>query len=400
LENLKKREYGNFDDLEMLESISFDFDSFKNKNYLTHNFHPYPAKFVPQIPKILISTLSKPNDVVLDPFCGCGTTLVESKLLGRNSIGIDINPIATLISEVKTNPLNDLQLQRIKKITARIGRHIKAHYGIKLLFQNENFKNVRIIIPSFPNRDHWFMPHVIQELAIIKAHINEVNDFELRKFMLVALSSIIVKVSNQESDTRYARKDKKIAKGEVFVFFNNKINGMIERMKEFGKKATSSYVKVFNADSRNIEFIHDCSIDLVVTSPPYLNAYDYYLYHRLRMHWLNMDHKMTQELEIGSRHKHSDKGLGIEDYLNSLKKCFREIRRVLKDRRYCCIVIGDAIKDGEYIKMDEKIQLLMEELKFELRKKVSYPLRKYTLSFTRGYKNGEKKGHIMIFRKK
>ena len=77
----------------------------KKTNYLTHGLHPYPAKFIPQIPNILIKEFTKPKDVVLDPFCGSGTSLVESKLLGRNSIGIDLHPLAAFLSKVKTSKI-------------------------------------------------------------------------------------------------------------------------------------------------------------------------------------------------------------------------------------------------------------------------------------------------------
>ena len=68
--------------------------------YYTHGYHPYAAKCIPQIPNRLISTFTEKNDLVLDNFMGSGTTLVESKVLGRNAIGIDVNPLACLISKV------------------------------------------------------------------------------------------------------------------------------------------------------------------------------------------------------------------------------------------------------------------------------------------------------------
>ena len=68
--------------------------------YLTHNFHTYPAKFIPQIPKSTIKALTREGDIILDPFCGCGTTLVEANLLNRRAIGVDLTPIATLVSNL------------------------------------------------------------------------------------------------------------------------------------------------------------------------------------------------------------------------------------------------------------------------------------------------------------
>ena len=73
--------------------------------YYTHGYHQYSAKYIPQIPNRLISNFTKKNDLILDNFMGSGTTLVESKVLGRNAIGIDVNPLACLISKVKTTTI-------------------------------------------------------------------------------------------------------------------------------------------------------------------------------------------------------------------------------------------------------------------------------------------------------
>ena len=84
-----------------LEAVDFDFHG-TNTGYLTHGLHPYPAKYIPQIPAALIRELSNTGDAVADIFCGSGTTLVEALLAGRNAIGIDANPLACLISKAKT----------------------------------------------------------------------------------------------------------------------------------------------------------------------------------------------------------------------------------------------------------------------------------------------------------
>jgi DNA modification methylase len=102
-------------------SIKFNIDLdkilSKEKNYSTHNFHPYPAKFIPQIPRELLNYIDlPPRSVVLDPFCGCGTTLVESNILGFNAIGVDSNPIACLVSKVKTTPLSNQSIENINKM--------------------------------------------------------------------------------------------------------------------------------------------------------------------------------------------------------------------------------------------------------------------------------------------
>src|SRR5271165_4146595 len=81
--------------LPILESMDWTFAKSKT-TYLTHGLHPYPAKYIPQIPHALINALSHSGDTVADIFCGSGTTLVESMLLGRHAIGIDANPLSSL----------------------------------------------------------------------------------------------------------------------------------------------------------------------------------------------------------------------------------------------------------------------------------------------------------------
>ena len=91
---------------ERLKKVDWDFREAKT-SYLTHGLHPYPAKFIPQIPNALIQELSDVGSTVGDIFCGSGTTLVEGMLLKRNVVGVDANPLACLISAAKTTRLQD-----------------------------------------------------------------------------------------------------------------------------------------------------------------------------------------------------------------------------------------------------------------------------------------------------
>ena len=99
---------------EKLESIAWDFADAKT-GLGPHAIHPYPAKFIPQIPRTLIKLFHPGDDsVILDPFCGSGTTLVEASDAGLPSIGIDLNPLASLLAKVKVTQVGE-QITRVAR---------------------------------------------------------------------------------------------------------------------------------------------------------------------------------------------------------------------------------------------------------------------------------------------
>src|SRR6188472_626342 len=108
-----------------------------NTRYSTHSYHPYSAKYIPQIPNYLISNFSERNDLILDNFMGSGTTLVESKILGRHAIGVDINPLACLIAKVKTTNIQSAELKEIEKISMSIREDVLNIHGTKTLLNFE-----------------------------------------------------------------------------------------------------------------------------------------------------------------------------------------------------------------------------------------------------------------------
>ena len=121
------------DSVKHLCRLDWSFDS-DCTNYSTHGLHPYPAKFIPQIPKTLIRELASSRDTVLDPFCGSGTTLVEALKLNCNAIGIDASPLACMISRAKACPISDEESQKLGDLAQKfIDLHL-AQEGT--LFEN------------------------------------------------------------------------------------------------------------------------------------------------------------------------------------------------------------------------------------------------------------------------
>ncbi len=359
--------------------------------YLTHNFHPYSAKFIPQLPGYLIRSLSSQDETILDPFCGSGTTLVEAKLLGRRSIGVDIHPLGAFMSRVKSTKIANDRLSATQPLMKRIKRRVESHV------KHHGESGFAYSIPDFKNRDHWFQPHVLQELSIIKSSIlDEDLSRELREFLLLGFSSIIVYVSNQESETRYSSYKKRIPPLHTYQTYRKKISDMVRRMREFNQVASDCEVVCYNADVRELNFLEDNSVDAIVTSPPYPNTYDYYLYHKQRMNWLDMEWEFLKEVEIGSRLKHSSQGMGIDSYMQDMQEGFEHFRRVLRPDRNLAIIIGDSVIQDELYKGDNMVANLSESVGFKILDHVDYDLGLASRSFNRAFRSTSKREHILI----
>ena len=120
-----------------------------------HNIYPYHAKFNPEIPKKFIQEYSKKGDLILDPFCGCGTTLLEGLKLKRNVIGVDLSPIGILCSKVKTE---EYEMDKIKE------------YSKEILKVNPN----KVLIPKFPNMEIWYNDDVLKQLGELNYNISQI----------------------------------------------------------------------------------------------------------------------------------------------------------------------------------------------------------------------------------
>ena len=153
----------------------------------THSFHPYPAMMIPQVARRLLKTFGKRGDVVLDPFCGSGTVLVEAKMMGMPAWGIDMNPLALLLTRVKTTPIDAALLQRhaLRLLDAyqEDCRRIEADPDIAL-------------VPDFFNIAYWFKPEVSRHLSVLKGRIGAIQNPNVREFFLGAFSETVREVSN------------------------------------------------------------------------------------------------------------------------------------------------------------------------------------------------------------
>jgi site-specific DNA-methyltransferase (cytosine-N4-specific) len=334
----------------LLEHVDFDFvDS--DTGYLTHGLHPYPAKFIPQIPSTLIKELSREGDTVADVFCGSGTTLVEALVQNRNTVGFDANPLACLITKAKTTRFSagekDLLLSLVAKAEEQAEAIAKAG---KTLFHPEPFVSTAPR-PSAEVLDFWFEPFVVEELAEILAWCRALRAEEAQTVALVAFSSIIVTVSKQDSDTRYVRRAKNSAPGVTMTRFARALKAAVGAVDELtGRVRQDLRCEVIQS---NVLEQPECRpFDLMVCSPPYPNAFSYHLYHMTRMVWLGMDQPRFKREEIGSHRKYSAKGPNgatAETFQSEMRTILAWLRRHLKTGGFACFVVGDSTVRRERI---------------------------------------------------
>jgi len=334
---------------ERLQKINWDFNEAKT-SYLTHGLHPYPAKFIPQIPNALIQEFSTVGETVGDIFCGSGTTMVEALLLKRNAVGLDANPLACLISEAKTSRFAEGDKDCLLDLTQRA---LQLASTIPVDDQPTLFGSTSFASKA-PRPDHeavsfWFEPFIVEELAEILQWCRQLPTQACRSVALASFSAIIVNVSKQDSDTRYVRREKQLSPGDALRRFAQVIlenANAVEKLSDVLEPNVTC--RVIQADILNPPKIDP--LDLVVCSPPYPNAYSYHLYHMTRMVWLGMDQPDFKKREIGSHRKFSSKGKNgatIETFKKEMRKVFGWLKTSLRRDGHACFVVGNSTIRGE-----------------------------------------------------
>lgn len=262
-----------------------------NTTYLTHGIHSYPAKFIPQIPRHFIAQNSQPGDTVLDPFAGSGTALVEASLLCRNSIGGDVNPLAPLLWDVKT----------FHGDTVTSWRFELADFFKFLRREGE------CIPPDLPNIHTWFDDGPVEDLTRI---FQAVRDFpfsstHLKNFVLVSASSTVRRVSRADPKiskpfvSKYMRQ--RFESGPVdwrtMEVFRGQVDKYLGRVFSFYSSMKSRVASLkcdpevtflFPQDARTLHEVRNASVDIAITSPPYVNAQEYFRTVKLELFWLGL----------------------------------------------------------------------------------------------------------------
>ena len=341
-------------------SWSFSDKTRKDTAYITHGYHRYPAKFIPQIVSRLAEKYTKEGDLIVDPFGGCGTTLVESKIMGRSSVGVDINPVAVLITKAKITPIEPQKME-------------KAFIALKVKLDTYN-KDTKVKAPEHERIDYWFKPEEKRKLAFIFTEISKLKDQGIRDFFFCAFSNILKNCSIWLQKSNKPTRDPNKKPSDPMQTFYKQIKMMMRgnaRFYELAKEKNYLEIpsQVYCTDARTIP-VKDNSVSLIVTSPPYVTSYEYADLHQLTALWLEYTKDLSdfRKRFIGtSYHNKKDLVLNSElaekiknellkkdkktaeevsTYFSEMNQVFAEMKRMLKKGGKACIVIGNTSLKG------------------------------------------------------
>lgn len=243
-------------------------------------FNKYPTRYIPAVPRFAIRAYSQQGDTVLDPFCGSGTTAIEAMRLGRNALSLDIDPFARLLIRVKTAVYR-------KEDLALLDRVVRQMEALDPGSTDASWR------PDLPNLEKWFCKTSVRELAFFKEAIDRLaaENQRVRDYLYVVLAGILRRCSNAEEvspkpyiSTRYPKTP--AVPSQLFykteALYREAITAFSREVSPYG--CTSTLLE--SRDARQIDAGRP--VDLAVTSPPYINAYDYVRSLRFEDLWLGL----------------------------------------------------------------------------------------------------------------
>jgi DNA modification methylase len=345
---------------EIDEDWSFEYLKPSDTNKWTHGYHRYPAKFIPQlVEKLLDEYITHKNAHINDPFMGSGTTIATSISRGFRASGTDINKIAYLIAKVKSMPIEPNYLDR--KISEFIER-LNDLEKVEPIMPEKNAERI----------DYWFREDIKMELGKILSIIYGEEDLDIRDFYLVAFSHILKNCSYwlQKSikPTRDLRKKLPSPRELIRKHLIKMKKGNDEFYKvvpENVRENLREYLNIQIADARN-QSVDDESVDLIISSSPYVTSYEYADLHQLSTIWLDLTDNLSEYKKefIGTAckkredrdlmsniannivkemaNKNKKKAEEIKSYFLDMEEVFVESFRILKNGGRCCFVIGNT----------------------------------------------------------
>ena len=356
---------------------------------LTHCYHDYPARMIPQIAGKLLDQYAGGAALLFDPYSGTGTSLVEGLVRGINGIGTDLNPLARLIARAKIcTPALEAVDREIEQFERSLGLFKRL-----TAYDPPN-------IPGIARLDFWFKPEIIEKLNRIKGFVEEIDDEDVRLFFQVAFSETVRESSNTRSGEfklyRYDAERLERFNPEVYGIMSAKLNRNRNGLKQFRralrKLEPRSRAEVYDFDTvKGVPsyLVAPASVDVVVTSPPYGDSHTtvaYGQYSRLPAAWLGLDEADGIDRRLmGERlYKQTDfpcdglkrainlvaeadekRAREVSAFYQDLYDSISHVAEIIRPRGYACYVVGNRKVKGVVLPTDLAICSFFQACGFE-----------------------------------
>lgn len=346
--------------------------------------HPFPARMAASIPWNELRPPRGRRLRVLDPMAGSGTTLVVARALGHESIGFDTDPLAVLLASVWCDDIRKgatlRAAERVHALAVRRARSLSLAEAYPANADEETRRFAR----------YWFDPTNRRQLTALAAATHEVSDRRIRNILWCAFSRLIITKqagASRALDMAHSRPHRADSKATIvrpFSAFLGEVTKVLNRV-PFPNSAAAAPSQVRRGDARALP-LRDRSVDVVITSPPYLNGIDYQRATKFTLVW--MGHTVSEMRKIrgenigteaggkleagtdaqtaalkatGSVSRLSERTVSIlRRYIRDMDTTLHEIARVLRKNGRAVVVIGDSTVRGTYIRNSQALLVLAE----------------------------------------
>ena len=345
--------------------------------------HPFPARMAPELACRSLEMVPE-RGYVLDPMCGSGTVARAAVEAGLRFVGSDIDPLAVLMARVWTTPLDTRQVCVKAESLVQSARAIPAG----AVERTTDPETERFI-------SYWFAPQQQEELARLATMLQQQKE-PIKGALAVALSRIIISKEMMASlarDTSHSRPHK-VAHSNDFNVYAGFLRSVRQVVKRLEPNLIKGQADIRNVDARMLNGMADESFDLVLTSPPYLNAIDYVRGHRLALVWLGYELGTLRDIRssiVGAERTMREaeapqdispfvieqekstinsRQMGwVRRYAADMNAVIRQLRRVVKRNGWVVLVLGNSFLRGAIINNASLIEMLAKGMGFQLQER-------------------------------
>ncbi|MEK6981566.1 MAG: hypothetical protein AABX38_01425 [Candidatus Micrarchaeota archaeon] len=352
-----------------------------SKTKAIYNWFYYKEAFSPELVEWAITrekiTEQKENVLIADPFCGIGTTVLRAKVQGLKAIGLDASPLAVFISQVKTRDYSKDDISNARQFVEKVFEKLQKN-------RNNELKETK-----GENRFKWHFELFDPRACIPKSNLNIIEylreeienlDEKVGGLMLLALLSILPQCSLIVKDGGVLKIDRSKRAIPVKDAFRKKVKNMLTDLE--GNSFSGSKPEIHLDDARICQSIKDESVDLIVTSPPYLNNIDYSKVYGLELSLLGMSKEITKEtrtqmvrsfITLDKKIEKMPPEVGeigekipiIGTYFYDMELTLKQIHRILKPGKACYFNVANSVIYETHVLVDEVLAEMAERIGFK-----------------------------------